>query len=103
MLTKPLSLSEEELRMDAHPGIVFRDGPAGRRPALAHGPDVWEVARVIRGVQDRGGRVIEESAELTGCTTNEIRAVVRYYGDHHEEVDSWIRRVDEEAEQALAG
>jgi hypothetical protein len=31
---------EEGLRMDRHPGIVFRPGAAGRRPGLAGGPDV---------------------------------------------------------------
>lgn len=39
---------EEGLRMQAHPGIVCRPGPAIRRPALAGGPDIWEVARVLR-------------------------------------------------------
>jgi hypothetical protein len=29
--------------MNAHPGIVCRDGPAGRRPGVVGGPDVWEV------------------------------------------------------------
>ena len=47
---------EEGVRMEARPGINFRDGPAGRRPALEQGPDVWEVARVVRAVQARGGR-----------------------------------------------
>jgi hypothetical protein len=28
-------LIDEGLRMEDHPGIVFRDGPAGRRAALA--------------------------------------------------------------------
>jgi hypothetical protein len=28
--------------MEEHPGIAFRDGPSGRRAALAGGPDVWE-------------------------------------------------------------
>ncbi len=29
------TLLDEGLRMETHPGIVFRSGPAGRRPALA--------------------------------------------------------------------
>lgn len=29
--------------MADHPGLVFREGPTGRRPRLAGGPDVWEV------------------------------------------------------------
>ena len=32
---------DEGLRMEAHPGIVFRNGPSGRRAGLAAGPDVW--------------------------------------------------------------
>src|SRR5438128_8420176 len=41
-------LIEEGLRMDAHPGVVFRGGPGGRRAGLVGGPDIWEVARVLR-------------------------------------------------------
>lgn len=36
--------------MEAHPGIVFRDGPSGRRAGLAAGPDVWEVVGLLRGL-----------------------------------------------------
>src|SRR2546428_11532967 len=39
---------EEGLAMDTFPGIVFRDGPAGRRAGLVGGPDVWEVIQVLR-------------------------------------------------------
>ena len=31
----------EGMRLDRHPGIVFRDGPAGRRAVVIGGPDVW--------------------------------------------------------------
>ena len=40
-------LVEEGLRMDAHPGVLFREGAAGRRAVLVGGPDVWEVIRAI--------------------------------------------------------
>ena len=36
----------EGLEMDDHPGIMFRSGPAGRRPRLVGGPDIWEVVAV---------------------------------------------------------
>jgi hypothetical protein len=36
-----------------HPGIVYRDGPTGRRAALAVGPDVWEVITLIRDSRPR--------------------------------------------------
>ena len=42
----------EGLEMDEHPGIVFRAGPAGRRPGLIGGPDVWEVIAVHRSFDD---------------------------------------------------
>jgi hypothetical protein len=35
------------MRMD-HPGLVFRDGPTGRRAAIAAGPDVQEVLSAVR-------------------------------------------------------
>lgn len=54
------TLLEEGLRMEAHPGIVFRSGPAGRRPGLAGGPDVWEVVRVSRGVGARGEQALRK-------------------------------------------
>src|SRR5438105_14091916 len=39
----------EGLRMDEHPGIVFVEGPAGRRPSLARsrGLDVWQVISTL--------------------------------------------------------
>src|SRR5688572_17898455 len=62
------TLLEEDLRMEVHPGIVFRWGPAGRRPGLADGPDVWEVARVFRGLESADEDVIRQSVELTGLS-----------------------------------
>jgi hypothetical protein len=96
------TLLDEGLRMQQHPGIVFRSGPAGRRPGLAHGPDVWEVARVFREVRGQGGDAVQRTAELTGLTRNQIDTVVRYYAAYQKDIDAWIRRVDEEAERAEA-
>ena len=36
-------LVDEGLRMHEHPGVMFREGPSGRRACLVGGPDVWEV------------------------------------------------------------
>ena len=44
-------LVAEGLRMADHPGVVFRDGPTGRRAALAGGPDVWEVVRAVKSAR----------------------------------------------------
>lgn len=96
------TLLEEGLRMQAHPGIVFRSGPAGRRPGLAGGPDVWEVARVLRGVGAKGDDAVVRTAELTGLSPAQVRAALRYYAEYPREIDDWLRRVDEEADQAEA-
>ena len=93
-------LLDEGLRMQDHPGIVFRSGPAGRRPALADGPDVWEVARVVR--ETREGDALAQVAELTGLTTEQVRIAIGYYADYGAEIDAWIERVDEEADRAEA-
>jgi hypothetical protein len=96
------TLLEEGLRIQAQPGIVFRSGPAGRRAGLAGGPDVWEVARVILGVSSVERDVVARTAELTGLTVEQVRVAARYYAEFPEEIDAWIRRVDEEAERAEA-
>src|SRR5262245_23531431 len=70
---------EEGLRMDRHPGVVFRPGPAGRRPGLSAGPDVWEVIRVVRNVETRGDRAITDAASWLGLSSAQVRIAVEYY------------------------
>jgi hypothetical protein len=43
-------LVDEGLRMAEHPGVVFKDGPGGRRPALKVGPDIWELIKFLREI-----------------------------------------------------
>ena len=85
--------------MAAHPGIVFRSGPAGRRPGLAGGPDVWEVVLLAKGLPSAEDR-IEQAAELTGLTPVQVRAALGYYAEFTDEIDAWLHRVDEEATRA---
>src|SRR3954463_7730371 len=73
---------EEGLRMDRHPGIVFRSSPAGRRPGLAGGPDVWEVVRAVRNVETRGDRAIAETASWLGLSVSQVRIAVDYYAEY---------------------
>ena len=91
---------EEGLRMDRHPGIVFRPGPAGRRPGLAGGPDVWEVVRVVRNVEMRGDRAITEAAGWLGLSVAQVRIAVDYYADYPAEIDTWLAKVDAQAIEA---
>ena len=93
---------EEGLRMDQHPGVVFRPGPAGRRAALEGGPDVWEVIRVVKNTPDSGEASIPAAAEWLGLSPRKVEAAVAYYADYRDEVDAWIERVDQEAAEAEA-
>ena len=96
------ALLDEGLRMAAHPGIVFRSGPAGRRPGLVGGPDVWEVVRAYRQEERGSGDVVEQIAAACALSEDQVRTALRYYAEFTEEVDDWIARVDEEAERAEA-
>ena len=88
--------------MDDHPGVVFRGGPAGRRAALAGGPDIWELMATLKQGKARGEKAVSETAELLGLTELQVRTGVRYYSDYPEEIDVRIKRNLEEADAAEA-
>jgi len=90
---------EEGLRLDRHPGILFRDGPAGRRPIVTGGPDVWEVIAAARSAPERGDGVIPALAGRVGTSPENVRIAVRYYAEYPQEIDRWIEMVEEEAER----
>jgi hypothetical protein len=95
---------DEGMKQERHPGIVFRDGPAGRRAVVAGGPDVWEVIAAAHSAPERGDELISAMAERVGIPTERVRVAIRYYAEYPDEIDRWIRMVDEEAdrlEQAL--
>ena len=95
-------LIDEGLRMEDHPGIVFRDGPAGRRVGLAGGPDVWEIVKTFKEVGLAGERAIVATAEWGNLAQAQVNIALRYYGDFREEVDEWIAHSREEAERRHA-
>jgi hypothetical protein len=72
--------------MDQFPGIVFRSGPAGRRPGLAGGPDVWEVVEVLRSESND----LETTALNLGLRVGLVEAAVRFYAAHQLEIDDAI-------------
>ena len=95
-------LLEEGLRMEQHPGIVFRSGPGGRRAGLIGGPDVWEVVGALRPADGGDADSLEDVRERTGLTADQVGAALHYYADYTDEVADWIRRVEDEAERAEA-
>jgi uncharacterized protein (DUF433 family) len=80
---------EEGLRMDEHPLIYFRDGAAGRRPALLG--TRLDVADVIETIHQNGNSV-ERTAAYLELPLDRVEACLRYYADYREEIDDWIER-----------
>jgi uncharacterized protein (DUF433 family) len=75
--------------MDEHPAIYFRDGAAGRRPALLGTRlDVADVMETIR----QNDRSVERAAAYLELPVDRVEACLRYYADYADEVDEWIDR-----------
>ncbi len=88
--------------MGAHPGVIFRDGPGGRRPALSHGPDVAEVISVIRHLEESGDEAVAEAARWLELSQPAVRAAADYYVEFTDEIDGEITRREESAHAARA-
>lgn len=86
--------------MKDHPDIVFRSGSAGRRAALATGPDAGEIMRVVRNVEGSGETAVTSAADWHGLAREQVDTAVRYCSEYPDEVDRWIDHVDEEARRA---
>ena len=95
-------LIDEGLRMEAHPGIVFRDGPSGRRAALAAGPDVWEIIGLLRGLHGSLERRAAAAAAQLGLTEAQVRAASGYYAEFTDEIDAETASNDDVADRELA-
>lgn len=89
---------DEGMRMEDHPGIVFRDGPSGRRAALAGGPDVWQVMSAIRASGLSGDAAVQAAADWGSLSVGQVRTAVRYYSEYPDDIDERIRRNVEEAD-----
>ena len=95
-------LVDEGLRMADHPGVIFKEGPTGRRAALPYGPDVWEIVKFLREVDERGPAALDAAAEVFAVDPSHISAALSYYGDYRDEIDAEIAQADEASERAEA-
>jgi hypothetical protein len=93
-------LIDEGLRMADHPGVVFKDGPTGRRAALAYGPDIWEVIKFLRESDERGPDALDAAADVFALDASRIATATSYYADYPDEVDAEIAEADEASQRA---
>jgi uncharacterized protein (DUF433 family) len=82
------SLLREAVRMRRVPGIVFMDGPVGRRASIAGtGLDVWEVIATFKSVAEDRERL---EASYGWLSDRQLAAALAYYGLYPEEIDARI-------------
>jgi len=92
-------LLEEGLKVRRFPGVVFRDGPTGRRAGLMGGPDVWEVIRDVRRAPGRGEARIRRVATESGLTESQVRLAVDFYSSFPDEIDARLAADERAAAQ----
>lgn len=85
--------------MDEHPGILFREGPTGRRATVVGGPDVWEVIRAVMAARSAEPELPDEELlamleDNTGVSHRMIRIALDYWGAFPEEVDVLVAYAD---------
>ena len=81
-------------RMSDDQALVFKDGPSGRRAALPLGPDVWEVVKALREVDECGDAAVHDVAGLLALSEVQIRVAQGYYAAHPAEIDQQISEAD---------
>ena len=92
-------LLDEGLKTRRFPGIVYRDGPAGRRAGLVGGPDVWELVRVVKGSGGEGDQRRQVADEL-GLPLAKLALAIDFYVAFPDEVDERVA-ADERAAARL--
>jgi sarcosine oxidase gamma subunit len=93
-------LAREGLDMLEHPGVIYRDGPSGRRAALAVGPDVWEIVSALRATTGTEEDRVAALAEQFDLHPRHVRVAIDFAVAHREEIDAEVRANDDAAERA---
>ena len=93
------TILDEGLKTRRFPGIVYRDGPTGRRAAIVGGPDVWEIIRALKQTPGKDERRVRTLSDELALSTTQIRLAIDFYGVNPAEVDDRIAADDLAAEQ----
>jgi uncharacterized protein (DUF433 family) len=89
-------LVEEGLLMRRFPGLVFRDGPTGRRAAIAGSLDVWEIIALLQDHDEDEQAVLIAYPSLTPAALKTARAYAAAYPQEIAARTTLSRRSDEE-------
>jgi len=83
-------LLAESVKVRRCPGVIFADGPSGRRARLAGtGLDVWEVIAAYKSLNRDLVRLRQAYHWLSDA---HLRAALGYYAAYPEEIDGQIAR-----------
>jgi uncharacterized protein (DUF433 family) len=95
-----LELVDEAIRVRRCPGIVFRDGPVGRRAVVeGTGIDVWSV---VLAWQDGGADWDGLREDFSMLDEAQLRAALNYHALYPSEIDERIAREREWTPERLA-
>lgn len=80
----------EAVKMRKCPGIVFADGPSGRRARIAGtGIDVWELIAAFKEMDENYGK-LKDSYHWLGEA--QLRSALSFYALYPEEIDEMMDR-----------
>ena len=80
----------EAVKMKNCPGIIFADGPTGRRARVSGtGIDVWEIVATFKGM---GEKYIELKKAYHWLSEPQLRSALAYYALYPEEIEARIVR-----------
>lgn len=107
-----VSLLSEGVKTRRFPGIVYRDGPAGRRAGLVGGPDVWEIIRALKATPGRHEQRVKALASELGLPAHRIRLALDFCATFPDEIEARmatdervardLRRLTRERERLLS-
>jgi hypothetical protein len=92
-------LLDEGLKIRRFPGIVYRDGPSGRRAGVVGGPDVWEIVAALKHAPGRGEQRLRRVSDEIGVPLSQLRVALDFYSAHPDEVDARIAANERAAER----
>jgi hypothetical protein len=93
------TILNEGLNTRRFSGIVYRDGPTGRRAAIVGGPDVWEIIQALTQMPGQGEARVRALSDELALSAAQIHLALDFYGANPGEVDERIADDERTAHQ----